>query len=377
MQSIGKMTKFGVRKKRKLIIKKSYLVLMLLVLILMNILYHPNRLYSTMFGEAPSRKENSHPLAKKKRMDCEGFPDWPLPPEIALYDDRVGSPRCNPVDSSFRWILHQTSTPARRPSVEEAKETLSHLPDGTGYIWHSNEAMCDFMRTQPLRFQALYNHLDYTAHKVDLWRYLLLHERGGFYLDDDALYLLNFNSSFVNSVDSVYMTQSNSAKAMGLINHEKKNPFGYTIYNGFLISKPCNRVLLEVAESMVRIGGPYYPKELRIWQNRTEHPDLVFWYNLKLLANAIAERAPKALNTDPKCEAGPFKCTLFERDTSFKVPFDEKFGVIVYEDDHNWTTAVFDIAQCGGQVVTQVPGGKHDAVAPANPHPTPWIPELL
>lgn len=361
-----------VPKKTKLIFKKSYLVLMLLVLILMNTWYYHNRLYSTTPGEVDVDKKK-----KLRGIDCEGFPDWPLPPEIALYDDQVGSPRCNPVDSSYRWILHQTSSPKRRPSVEEAKETYSHLPNGTGYIWHSDEAMCDFMRTQPLRFQALYNHLDNTAHKVDLWRYLLLHERGGFYLDDDALYLVDFNSSFVNSVDSVYMTQTNSAKSMGLKNHKTKNPFGFTIFNGFLISKPCNRVLLGVAESMVRIGGPNRVKEFQTWENRIEHPHLAYWYNLKLLANAIAERAPKAINPDPKCEAGPSKCTLFERDSSYKVPFDEKFGVIVYEDDHNWTTAVFDTSQCGGLVVTQVAGGKHDAVAPANPHPTPWIPELV
>jgi len=35
------------------------------------------------------------------------------------------------------------------------------------------------MRTQPLRFQALFNFLPRTVHKIDLWRYLLLHEQGG------------------------------------------------------------------------------------------------------------------------------------------------------------------------------------------------------
>ena len=42
------------------------------------------------------------------------------------------------------------------------------------------------MRTQPLRFQDLFNTLIKSTHKVDLWRYLLLYQRGGIYLDDDA-----------------------------------------------------------------------------------------------------------------------------------------------------------------------------------------------
>lgn len=311
--------------------------------------------------------------SRLKKTDCEGFPDWPLSPAIALYDDQIGSPRCDSVDLSYRWILHQSSEPRRRPSVEDAEERLSNLPTGTGYVWHSDEDICDFMRTQPLRFQALYNYLENTAHKIDLWRYLLLYKKGGIYLDDDAILLLKFNYSFVNSVDSVYMTQGNAARAMGTANNSELSPFGFTIFNGFLISKPCNRVLLSVAESMVRVGGPRRKEALRTWENEIEHPHLAYWYNLKLLANAIAERAPEALLPDTKCEAGPSKCTFFERDTSYKVPFDGSKGVIVYKDDHDWTTAVFDVPQCG-MAVRQIPGGKHHAVAPRNPHPSRWNP---
>ena len=139
----------------------------------------------------------------KKRpsfMDCEGFPEWPLSPADALYDDTVGSPKCNAFPENadeYTWVLHQTSAPNRRPSVSEVTETLSHLPEGTGYRWHSDDDICAFMRTQPLRFQALFNSLERTPHRVDLWRYLLLHERGGVYLDDDAELLVQFNSYFV------------------------------------------------------------------------------------------------------------------------------------------------------------------------------------
>jgi len=306
-------------------------------------------------------------------MDCEGFPEWPLPPSTVLHDDQAWSPRCRSVDLSYRWDLHQTSEPRRRPSVAEVETTLSNLPNGTGYVWHSDEDICSFMRTQPLRFQALYNHLDNTAHKIDLWRYLLLYERGGIYLNDDALLMVEFNSSFINSVDSVYMTHGNSPEAMGTGDNNELSPFGHTIYNGLLISKPCNRVLLSVAEIMVHVGVPEKEKELRTWEDEIEHPHLVHWYDRKLLAKAVAERAPKELLPDPECKAGPGNCTFFERGTSYKAPFGNGKDVIVYKDDHDWTTAVFDAQQCGSPI-KQVAGGRYDAVAPQDPHPSPWIP---
>ena len=334
--------------------------------------------------DATIAKKNVEKTKKtKKPMDCEGFPDWPLSPGIALYDDNVGEPQCDPNNSVHPWLLHQTSAPNRRPSKEEVKATLSHLPSETGYQWHSDKDICAFMRTQPLRFQALYNSLTRTPHKVDLWRYLLLYQRGGVYLDDDALLQVQFNSSFVKSVDSVYTTQSSNPDHMGITDAEQR-PFGYTIYNGLLISKPCNRVLLSVAERMVQIGD-FNRKRIdgQPWENDVVHPALTNWYNLKLLAIAIAERAPEELHPDVKCLAAvPGKCRFLEPDTRYTVPFKRfnKSGklhrsasVIRYKDDHDWTTAVFDVMQCGGQIVTQVAGGKHDAVS-VDPHPSPWVP---
>ena len=194
---------------------------------------------------------------------------------------------------------------------------------------------------------------------------------GGVYLDDDAELLVHFNSSFVESVNSVYATQNNNKKAMGT--NEEERLFGYTIYNGLLITKPCNRVLLSVAESMVRIGQVSF-KGLKTWETDVPQHQLLNWYNLKLLAIAIAERSPPDLPADVNCEAGPSNCTFFEKGTHHKVPFNNKRSVFVYRDDHDWPTAVFDTAQCK-MVVQQVPGGKHDAVS-VDPHPSPWFPNM-
>ena len=64
---------------------------------------------------------------------------------------------------------------------------------------------------------------------------------------------------------------------------------------------------------------------------------------------------------------------VFDRDTSYKTPFDDDKHVIVYKDDHDWKTAAFYAPQCGAPV-KQVQGGKHDDVAPEHPNSSPWIP---
>jgi hypothetical protein len=252
---------------------------------------------------------------------------------------------------------------------------LLNLPSGTGYEWHSDSDICAFMRTQPLRFQALYNSLPRTPHKVDLWRYLFLYQRGGIYLDDDAKLLAPFNSSFVDSIDGVYVTQGNSEKAMGTTTADgtKNSPFGITIYNGFLISRPCNPVLLSVAERMVDIGPVL--GGIDTWEKDVANPSLMNWYNLKLLATAIAERAPEDLGGDARCLEGPKECFLYQGAHKNAVIFHGK-PLVLYKDDHKWTTAVFDVP-FSISPVTQVRDDKRDVAGMKDdPHPSPWTPDL-
>ena len=128
-------------------------------------------------GGSPQQDLNAGQEKKKQKnhMDCDGFPSWPLSPKAKLFDDAVGAPKCYHGKSPEAWVLHQSSAPNRRPSRAEVQATLLNLPSGTGYEWHSDSDICEFMRTQPLRFQALYNSIPRTPHKVDLWRYLFLY----------------------------------------------------------------------------------------------------------------------------------------------------------------------------------------------------------
>ena len=133
----------------------------------------------------------------------------------------------------------------------------------------------------------------------------------------------------------------NAMKLLGILHI--RGSFISRLYNGFLISRPCNHVLLSVAERMVHIGPVGIKGATMTWEQYVAHPSLMNWYNLKLLAMAIAERAPNELGTDVKCSAGAGKCLLFENVPSQNTPeFTNGRPVVLYKDDHNLATAVFD-----------------------------------
>ena len=109
-------------------------------------------------------------------------------------DTGDGSLACLPRPHAH-WVLHQTSRVAPEPWMRN--RSLHHLPRGTTYRWHSDVDVCDFIRTQPLRFRVLFNSLTSIAHQTDLWRYLLLYAHGGIYLDEDARLDRHLNRSFL------------------------------------------------------------------------------------------------------------------------------------------------------------------------------------
>lgn len=82
---------------------------------------------------------------------------------------------------------------------------------------------------------------------------------------------------------------------------------GFQIYNGALLSRPCNPVMLSTAERMVDLNF-YSPRKrgnhdrftdqllLYLWNGQATHN----WYDLILLARAVAEKLNSAeLNTVP------------------------------------------------------------------------------
>ena len=285
-----------------------------------------------------------------------GQSQWPLQAADILHE-RNGQPVCLPTVENASWTLHQSSK--KRPSKQYVDMVLRSLPVGTSYKWHSDSDVCRFMRTQPLRFQALFNFLPRTVHKIDLWRYLLLHEQGGIYLDDDAKFNVVLNASLLDKVDSVYVMPTFSAT------------IGFVVYNGFLASRPCNRALLNTAERMVDLGYPvlYHRSgysaaalqlsRLRWGDNATSRFPKLNWYNLALLASAVAAQAPPtALNhctSDNQAGGKKPSCTFFRRDHSLRTAtmqpdlfaatrslLPQRKNATLFEDRYGWRVALLD-----------------------------------
>jgi len=285
-----------------------------------------------------------------------GQSQWPLQAADILHQ-RNGPPVCLPTVENASWTLHQSSL--KRPSKQYVDMVLRSLPVGTSYKWHSDSDVCRFMRTQPLRFQALFNFLPRTVHKIDLWRYLLLHEQGGIYLDDDAKFNVVLNASLLDKVDSAYVMPTFSAT------------IGFVVYNGFLASRPCNRALLNTAERMVDLGYPVLNhrsrysaaalqlSKLRWGDNATSRFPKLNWYNLALLASAVAAQAPPtALNhctSDNQAGGKKPNCTFFRRDHSLRTAtmqpdlfaatrslLPQRKNATLFEDRSGWRVALLD-----------------------------------
>ena len=287
-----------------------------------------------------------------------GQSQWPLQAADILHE-RNGPPVCLPMAKNASWTLHQSSL--KRPSKQYVDMVLRSLPVGTSYKWHNDSDVCRFMRTQPLRFQALFNFLPRTVHKIDLWRYLLLHEQGGIYLDDDAKLEVVLNALLLDKVDSAYVMPTFSAT------------IGFVVYNGFLASRPCNRALLNTAERMVDLGYPVLKHPSRysaaarrlsriLWgDNVTSRFPKLNWYNLALLASAVAAQAPPtALNhctSDNQAGGKKPNCTFFRRDHSLRTATMQpdlsaatrslhipplRKSATLFEDRSGWRVALLD-----------------------------------
>lgn len=79
------------------------------------------------------------------------------------------------------------------------------------------------------------------AHKVDLWRYCILYEHGGIYMDADAV-LLSDVFEFVDKNDMIFVTNNR-----GVLD----------IYNGFLATYPKNPIFKRMIDFMLSVGTDF------------------------------------------------------------------------------------------------------------------------
>lgn len=150
------------------------------------------------------------------------------------------------------WTLHQTS---RHPlPAREVDLLLAMLPNGTRHAWHNDSDVAAFMSRQPIRFQRHFAQLQRIEHRIDLWRYLFLHQHGGIYLDADNALSAPLSADLLGAVDSLFVYDS-------LFDN---------MHNGFFVVRPRNPVLLATAELMVAMG----PSKANGWSLSRYHHNL-------------------------------------------------------------------------------------------------------
>lgn len=78
------------------------------------------------------------------------------------------------------------------------------------------------------------------AHKIDLWRYLILYEKGGIYMDADCI-LLNKIDELLNN-DFIVVHNNKGVK---------------NIFNGFIATVPKNPIIKEIINQMLIIKNSF------------------------------------------------------------------------------------------------------------------------
>jgi len=96
--------------------------------------------------------------------------------------------------------------------------------------------MQNYLRTKwGEKMLYLFNKYQKICHKVDLWRYCILYDTGGVYMDADCILINKFD--FLNR-HSVFVTNDRGEK---------------NIFNGFMMTSPKNPIFKKIIEFMVKV----------------------------------------------------------------------------------------------------------------------------
>lgn len=120
-------------------------------------------------------------------------------------------------------------------------KNMSHLPKDINYKLFTLKDMYIYLKNNwGKKYVTLFNSYDKISHKVDLWRYCILYERGGMYMDADCV-LIN-DIEFIFNYDLLFVTNNRGVE---------------DIFNGFLITQPENPIYREILDHMLKIGNNF------------------------------------------------------------------------------------------------------------------------
>lgn len=160
----------------------------------------------------------------------------------------------NFIDSNNKLTLYQTFRVEIPNHI--IKNNLECLPKNINYNFNNDKDIDNFFKTRLKKEINLFKNLKHPAHKMDLWRYLIIYENGGIYLDADGFFENCLDISMYNKYDHIFIF----------------DPGYKNIHNGFFYSKNAKyNVYKKVIERMIKTGS--------------KPPD--WWYNLRFLREEL------------------------------------------------------------------------------------------
>ena len=132
-------------------------------------------------------------------------------------------------------------------------KTMQHLPADMKYIRYSLHDIKKylFQRWGP-RTLDVFNKYKVMAHKIDLWRYFMLYDTGGVYMDADCV-LLNDLPETLFEKEAVFCTNNRGVK---------------DIFNGFFMITPNHPILRTMINYMMHTST--IPKQTSYYFNCQE-----------------------------------------------------------------------------------------------------------
>ena len=141
-------------------------------------------------------------------------------------------------------VFHQAwcnfNDPLKSPTIplEVLRETLKYMPSGFTYKCHTHSDMRSYLQeVWGDDVLALFDSYEKIPHKVDLWRYCILYERGGIYMDADCV--LKSDLTPLMQFDSVYVTNNRGVE---------------DVFNGFIAIGAHNPVMKDMVQFMMEAG---------------------------------------------------------------------------------------------------------------------------
>jgi hypothetical protein len=123
-----------------------------------------------------------------------------------------------------------------------SKQNRLHLPRDYTYKLYNLQEIQDYLQTNwDKPYLDLFNSYQRIPHKIDLWRYCILYETGGIYLDADCI-LLSDIDTLVNNHNMIFVTNDRGVR---------------DIFNGFLATYPRNPIFKEMIDYMLHMGNNF------------------------------------------------------------------------------------------------------------------------